>query len=266
MSRAHRLGALATLLALCLSSEVAAHHVVSENGVAWVEPVSVVEVTLQTASFDLGPDWRGQWWTLTPAVEWRLGQRFSLMGRLPIAMILLDDGRGVMGLADAEVSAKGLLWSSAHGGLVLSAGAGAELPTGSTADALGAGHVELTPFIALSTQPWERLILNTLLAERISLEGDQAQSHSGSPLSVHAAHELQVRQSASWVQGPVYGTLGLDKIFVWSDGEPAGPLSARAELGLASPSAWRLSLSFERTIAGQARSLWRSQTSLAWMF
>lgn len=268
MTRAALYTALGALCAMAWSTPAAGHHVVSESGIAWVEPVSVFQVDVQTARFELGPSWRGQWSTLTPSLEWQLHERFSLMGRLPLAMISLDDGRAVAGVADAEVAAKALLWASAHGGLILSAGLGLELPTGSAQDALGAGHVELSPFIALSTQPWSRLILNTLVSERISLEGDAPSSaaHTGSPLSVHAPHELLLRQSVAWLQGPVYAMASVDKIFVWSADEPEGPLSARAELGFAQPGAWRASLAASTPLAGQARQQWSSTLSLAWMF
>jgi len=265
--RASLYTALIALTLLSWTAPARAHHVVSESGIAWVEPVSVFQVDVQTARFDLGGSWRGQWSTLTPSLEWRLHERFSLMGRLPVAMISLDDGRAVAGLADAELAVKYLIWASTHGGVILSAGAGLELPTGSAQDALGAGHFELSPFLALSTQPWSRLILNTLISERVSLEGDEpSPSHTGSPLAVHAAHELLVRQSVAWLEGPVYGTVGVDKIFVWSRDEPAGPLSARAELGFAQSGAWRASLAASLPLAGQARQQWSSTLSLAWIF
>ena len=99
--RASLYTALIALTLLSWTAPARAHHVVSESGIAWVEPVSVFQVDVQTARFDLGGSWRGQWSTLTPSLEWRLHERFSLMGRLPVAMISLDDGRAVAGLADA---------------------------------------------------------------------------------------------------------------------------------------------------------------------
>lgn len=267
MMRAAPYTALITLTLLTWSAPARAHHVVSESGIAWVEPVSVFQVDVQTARFDLGDSWRGQWSTLTPSLELRLHERFSLLAMLPMAWISLDDGRAVAGLADAGLSAKYLIWASPHGGMILSSGLGLELPTGSAQDALGAGHFELAPFIALSTQPWSRLIFNTLISERISLEGDDpTPSHTGSPLAVHSPHELLVRQRVSWLQGAVYGSLGVDKIFVWSEDEPTGPLSASAELGYAQPGAWRASLGATMPLAGQARQQWSSTLSLAWIF
>ena len=255
-----------------------AHHVVSESGVAWVEPVTVAQVDLRAASFDFGPMWRGRWWQLVPSLEVQALERVSLSARAPIAFIEFEDGRAVLGLADMEVAAKGLVWASEHGEWIVSAGLGAELPTGVEEDALGAGHVELAPFVAASAQPIPWLIVNAVASERISLEREGVEvpvsgyvpaGPHGSVLAPHSGHELFGRLTASALRGEsLYVTAGVDGIWMWGGGMNGqrGSLLGRAEVGWAQPGRWRLALGADVPLAGQRRSGPMSRFSAAWMF
>lgn len=52
---------------------------------------------------------------------------------------------------DLAVSGKVSLFQTPHGGQLVAAGLGAELPTGSKARGLGGGHVEMAPFVGISS-------------------------------------------------------------------------------------------------------------------
>ena len=271
--------ALVNLASLGAPGRTRAHHVVSESGVAWVEPVTVAQVDLRAASFDFGPMWRGRWWQLVPSLEVQALERLSVSARAPIAFIEFEDGRAVLGLADMELAAKGLVWASEHGEWIVSAGVGAELPTGVEEDALGAGHVELAPFVAASAQPISWLILNAAVSERISLVGEDGEraptpdyvpaGPHGSVLAPHSDHELFGRLTASALRGEsLYVTAGVDGIWMWSGGMDGqrGSLLGRAEVGWAQPGRWRLALGADVPLAGQRRSGLMSRFSAAWMF
>lgn len=252
-----------------MTSVVQAHHVVSESGIAWVEPMSVGQLDVTSARFDLGPTWQGRWWSVAPMMEASVMPRLSLMARVPLVRIDFDDGRSVMGLGDISTSAKFLCWADEHGKLIVSAGLGLELPTGSAQDALGAGHLEVVPFVAASSQPSRRFILSGLVSERVSF-GEEL-SMGGSPLAVHERHELFTRLMATWTSLTpmgVYGSLGVDNVVIWSaeSDEERGPLTARAELGLASRQSWRLALRSELPVMGQRRHQWLMGLNLAMWF
>lgn len=269
---------LTITVAITLSSAATrAHHVVSDSGIAWVEPLTVVEVDARSASFDFGERWRGRWLKLTPSVEAALGRRFSLGLRAPIAVIQFDDGRGVLGLGDVEASAKALLYSSEHGGLIVSAGLGTELPTGVVEDALGSGHVELTPYITASTQPSARWIISGLASDRFApaLFSDEEEREytepedigpHGSVLSPHSNHELFLRATVTHLFGAnLYWTAGVDHIWVYSQHQ-RGESIARTELGWARAREWRVSLGADAPFRGTRRSGPSVRLSWARMF
>lgn len=255
MTRLHiTLVVITSALACALPRTLCAHHVVSDSGIAWVEPVSVVQLDVTSARFELGETWQGRWWSVAPMVEFAPWSRVSLMVRVPLIDIRFDDGRAVRGVGDLSSSVKALLWSDRHGKLIVSVGLGVELPTGSARDALGAGHVELVPFVTTSSQLSSRFILSTLWSERISL-GDEDATTFGSPLAVHERHELFVRAMATWVSASdlgVYATLGADRVVVWQ-GDERGPLTARMELGHARAKRWRLAARLEAPRRGARR-------------
>lgn len=275
--RALALTALTTISALTMTTTPAqAHHVVSDSGIAWVEPLTVVEVDARSASFDFGERWRGRWLKLTPSVEAAFNERFSLGLRAPIAVIQFDDGRGVLGLGDLEASAKVLLYGSEHGGLIVSAGLGTELPTGVVEDALGSGHVELTPYITASTQPSSRWIISALASDRFApsifaeeeleyTEPEDIGPH-GSVLSPHSDHELFLRGTVTHLfNANLYLTAGVDHIWVYSK-NLQGESVARAELGWARAREWRVSLGADTPLRGTNRSGTSVRLSWARMF
>lgn len=272
-----RRAALAACLIACAWSPAPAraHHVVSESGVAWVEPVSVLEVEASAASFDHGGARRGSWSALTPSLELALDERLSVSARAPVALVMFEDGRGVVGLGDVSLSAKARLYASTHGGFIASAGAGVELPTGVVEDALGGGHVELTPFVAASSQLTSRLLLTGLLSARLSIAGEgpggdvveeTGRLAHGSALSPHAPGELFLRLGVSYVtEGAWYVTAGADAVAPFAD-MTRGPLRARAEVGVLPSEDLRVALGVDAPLYGERRRELGGRLSVAWMW
>jgi hypothetical protein len=248
-----------------------AHHVVSESGIAWVEPVSVVEVDAEASSFDLGPWRRGSWQSVAVTAQYAPLEWFSLSARLPVASVQYEDGRGAMGLADVEVGARIRLFETPHGGIIVSAGVGLELPTGDEATGLGGGHYELSPYVAMSTQPLDWLIVSTLVSARLSLLDDE-DGHSGPPtahgavIAPHAPREVFTRVSAAWVrERALYVSAGLDA--AWMIGAmDQSPWVARAEVGFLGVEGVRVALGVDQTIWGAARHGLKGRLSVAYIF
>lgn len=264
---------LPVLLALLLLYPVEAHthHVVSETGIAWAEPVSVVELDTQAASFDLGAQKRGRWQTMALRMQMAPTNWFSLSLRVPFSAIQFEDGRQALGLGDIETALQVRLFASPHGGLIASAGIGAELPTGVEEDQLGSGHVELTPYIIASTQPLKHLILTTVISYRTAITGetehqDGPRAATGSVLAPHSPRELSTRLDVAWVEEQSwYASAGVEAIFMIAQQQP-NPLHGRLEIGWLPSTRWRLALGFERHLRGEPRMRWKGKMNLAWLF
>ena len=263
------LALLFVLFALVVPRGAWAHHVVSESGIAWVEPVSVASVELTSSTFDFGRRFRGDWQTMTPRLEWAFNERWSASVRTPIAHLHFSDGRRVIGLADIELSGKYRIVATEHGEFILSAGLGTALPTGVEADGLGAGHFEFSPFVTLSSQPASWLILSGLINERLSLAKTdpaiESQGPHGSILAPHAPHEIEARLAATALVGPTYLKAGWDQIFVLAG--QTGPLGAgRLEVGYTERGEFRLSAGAKIPVTGEQRYRWQVTAGAAIFF
>lgn len=250
---------LVLLGGLLWASPGAAHHVVSDSGIAWVEPISVVEVDVEAADFSHGERDEGVWQRIRVTGQWALHERLSVSLQVPWTSVQFADGRGAMGNGDLEVGARVELWGTEHGEFLLSAGVGAELPTGVSQDQLGNGHFELAPFLALSTQWHPNWLGFALLSSRHAITGrdlpvasDERMAH-GSVISPHAMDEGFVRLGLAYVQQDAwYVSGGVDAVLMYQD--PArGPWVGRAEVGVHAQPWWRLSLGADLTMAGEAR-------------
>src|SRR5712692_6152081 len=104
---------LALLFFVLLASRARAHHIVSEYGIAFVEPSSIAEVDTQAAEFRLG-DRSGHWQLVALSLEYAVTPRLSFSGRLPFARIRYDAGSTEYGPGDAEVAAKVGLVATQH--------------------------------------------------------------------------------------------------------------------------------------------------------
>jgi hypothetical protein len=255
---------------------VSAHHVVSEYGIAWTEPVSLVELDVQTAEFDFG-ERRGYWAVTALSLEYAFEERLSGSVRLPFAWIAYADHTDAVGVADIEFGSKVRLVATSHGELILSAGAGIELPTGDVDNGLGSGHFELSPYVSASSAPLNTLVLYALAAERIALGTEETHAeepgqldhdhpHEGSVLNPHQKHELFSRLGAAQIFGPVYVSAGCDVVVVWSGGQTLGPVVLRSEFGWLPHERVRLALGGDVNVAGEERFSWRARMGVAWMF
>jgi hypothetical protein len=266
---ARYLGLIVLLVGLTLPSAAEGHHPVSESGIAWVEPVSTASVGVTASSFDFGGRFRGDWQTVTPRLEWAFAERWSASVRLPIAHLHFADGRRAIGLADIELSGKYRIVATEHGEFILSGGLGTALPTGDRTVGLGAGHVEFSPFLTLSSQPVSWLIFSGLINERLSLGKPEtavdSQGPHGSILSPHASHELEGRLAATALLGPAYLTTGWDQI-VSLTGEMGHLSAARLEVGYAEPGAFRFSAGAKLPLLGQPRYRWQVTAGAALFF
>jgi hypothetical protein len=254
-----------------LSAAARAHHVVSDLGIAPVLPASVAGVSVGTASFDVA-GMRGRWVTVTPQAEVQLGRHLSLLGTVPLARVDYQGGASHNGLGDVGLSAKLRLYASDHGGLLLSAGLGVELPTGDDGNGLGGGHAELAPFAVAASTLWHgggaEWIAYGLGSLRMAL-GAHDHVHNGpagnSMLSPHAQRELFGRLMTALVKGQNYAGAGLESARVLSGGPP-GYLAVRGELGTVMGESLRLFLAVDGTVAGQRRYGLRGQLGSAWLF
>ncbi len=255
---------LALLFFLLLAARARAHHIVSEYGIAFVEPSSIAEVDTQAAEFRLG-DRSGHWQLVALSLEYAVTPRLSFSGRLPFARIRYDAGSTEYGPGDAEVAAKVGLVATQHGGLLLSAGASFELPTGSEKKGLGAGHFEISPFVTASSAPVNNLVLYGVLADRISTGSAEAPGEAhGSVLAPHSDHELTTRLGAAYVRGPAYLSGGIEYVEVFVPSLAAGPLVLRGEFGILFQSELRLAFGFDAPVAGPHRYGWRGRLGIAW--
>jgi hypothetical protein len=246
--------------------------VVSEAGISWVEPVSVVEVSAEASRFDRGNGFSGNWQVLTLAAEWRALDALSLSLRLPMAHLSLDDGRRVIGLSDIELSAKYRVFATPHGGFIASAGVGTALPTGVAADGLGAGHFEISPFVAVSSAPTDWLIVYGAAIDKISLGQnvetmtlDERAGH-GSVIAPHEPHELDTRLGVAMLPADsVYVSARIDHTVVFV-GEERGSTRGRVELGWTRRGKVRVSAAVSDHLMGSRDHMFAAELATAFFF
>lgn len=263
----------ALFLVLAGAKPARAHHVISEHGIAPVAPRTVLSLDAAAASFNVEGH-TGTWEATTPMCELALGQAFSVMAALPVARMAVEGRSEAMGVGDLAVATKVRLHATEHGGLLLSAGVGAELPTGSQAKGLGGGHVELTPFLTASTALPEggfgQWLIYGVVSPRLALgahephAADAAHTH-GSFLAPHAERELYGRLMTALVIERGYVAAGGETSWVWK-GDRAGQVAVRSELGYLATDDLRLFVALDGTVAGERRYGLRGRAGLAWLF
>lgn len=263
---------LLALLAVLLPPTLAsAHHVISDFGLNTVAPRTSVELSAEVTRFEAGGR-DGTWVALAPRLELDVARRVSFFSRLPAAHIRFSDGEERSGVGDTEVGVKAQLVATQHGELIVSAGLGAELPTGDAARGLGGGHVELDPFLGVSSAHGGvlggELVLSGLVAGRLSLASGHA--HGGeAPASILAPHrerELASRLQLSWVRGRGYASLGAEVVTVLSGGDTLGPVTVLSEIGYRAGDHLRIAVGIDAAAAGEARYDARGRTALTWIF
>lgn len=259
-------------LLLLVPASAHAHHVVSTSGIAWVEPLSVAEVELAAAAFDLSPELQGSWQTLAVRGEVAIHDRLSLSARVPWTHVRLVDGRGAVGLGDIEASAKAKLFATEHGGLILSAGLGTGLPTGDPTVGIGSGHTEIAPFVAAATQPISWLVLDAIVAQKWSVGGgnvadeprdDPGEQH-GALIAPHADNETIAQAGVAAVWRSWY--LRTSAMGIVAHRSPMDGLDAALDLGFAVPGRFRVSVGGSVPVTGSRRFDWQSRVAAAFQF
>ncbi len=232
----------------------------------------MIEMDTQLARFHLDEQ-QGTWFVVAPRVEYSVVPSLSFSARIPFAVVHYTDGNTVAGLGDFDVGMKVRLYATEHGEFIASIGLSSEFPTGNSDNGIGNGHFELSPFLALSSQPARFLIFYGIFADRLSLGGEHhhdsgtdghAHAH-GSVIEPHEKHELFGRLGASVVHGPAFLSAGADVIYVISGGEP-GPVVVRAEAGRLFVEKLRVALGIDVPVAGEPRFTWRARLGAAWLF
>jgi hypothetical protein len=251
-------------LLLCIPRLAAAHHVISDYGIAPVEPRSFAEISVETARFDRAGR-AGTFQLLTPSLEYALERRVSLSAQWPLVRVAFEEGATHRGVGDLELGAKVSLYATPHGGLVMAAGMGVELPTGDQDTGLGGGHVEAAPFVALSsavTLPrGHELVFVGLLSDRAALHRHEHADAVGSVVAPHANNELSWRVTVAFTASWFYLSAGMDGVQVL-DGDEEGPWVVRGELGALWNHRVRLAVGLDHTVAGDARFEYRVRVGL----
>lgn len=279
--------AIAFAVALSLSVVVrpaGAHHVVTEAGIAQVEPRNRAQLELSTATFELDSA-SGSWQSLAAWLEWMPLDGAALTLRAPLLRVDYDAGplagRTESGIGDVQLGAKARLIATEHGALLLSAGAALELPTGDADAGLGGGHGGIAPFVLAVSQLDEHWFVTGSLAAGFALSGDPRADHEpyvpddlagaqtrplvateaargevhGAVVAPHTSRELELRLRVVRRFGSVYGSLGADAVQPLV-GDSTGPVAARAELGWTPDGTWRFALSGGRPLYGDHRYEW----------
>lgn len=246
----------------------AAHHVISDYGIAPVEPRSFAGLSVELARFERAFD-QGTFQLVTPSAELAWGGRFSASAELPLARVEWSGGTTACGLGDLELGVKMSLFASHHGGFLLTWGLGVELPTGDAVQGLGAGHVELAPFLAVATTlsllSGHELVIFGLLSDRAGLTHHEHQGEGLSVVAPHADNELFARAAAAYVVSSIYLSVGLDAVHIL-DGHGEGPWVARAELGLLFGRRLRVAVGGDTTVRGDPRFEHRGRLGMGWAF
>lgn len=263
-----------------------AHHVVSQYGIAPAEPLTRASLELQMRrfAFDDGPAGYAQ--VATPRVQYAPVPWLSAVARLPVAGLQYEEAPDRFGIGDLSLGAQVRLYASDHGGLIVSAGLGAELPTGDVEAGLGAGHVELAPFVVVSSSPSDEVVLFGSITEQIALGGnedghgghghehghehahggDASSSVHGAVIAPHAAHETRTRIGAAYVFEPFYASVSNSLVVAWSRDAPVGPYTAGAELGWRALEDLRFALGADLPVVGPDRFQWTTQLAASWTF
>jgi hypothetical protein len=237
-----------------------AHHAVSDFGVAWIEPVRVLELELEWTAFEYG-EVRGDAQQLSLLAEIPLGDLLSISARLPFASVAFAGRERGAGLGDPEVGVKVAVLSD--DALVVSLGAGLELPIGDEDRGLGGGHFELTPFVIGSWAPIERAVILASLQYHVAL-GEEDHHHLAA-LAPHEAHEIGGRLSVAWLEPPGYLLAGVKLSAPLVESELGTAFDGRVEIGAMIFDELRAAIRLDVPISGE-RAPNRASIGVAWLF
>lgn len=304
MTRTHTILAALTMLvgAVLLLSvparDATAHHVVSDYGIAGSEPVSYAQLDLRVRNFDFGADSTAGTAVLAiPRLEWAPVSLFSVGLYLPTGVMELDNGESRRGVGDLGASLRFQLVTTPHGRFLMSGGLGASLPTGLVDAGFGTGHVDLSPFLTVSSAPVGGLILHGSVIQHFSLEGgghgdgngESGDGHShdhhdhdhgssgdkqgaegphGALIAPHETIETRLSMGVSWLfEGPgIFVSAKSGLVAAWSRADVVGPLDLGAEAGWRFLDDFTISAGVDAPVLGPDRFDWRVGMSLRYGF
>lgn len=267
------------------ASTATAHHVVSGYGIAWIEPVSYLELDLQAGFYDHGST-RGAWQLAALRAEHAFHPRLSAYVRAPFGRIDPRDDAPTVGIGDVEVGLRGTIYGSEDGKVVLSGGFGFEMPTGNPGRRFGNGHFELTPFLTLSVAPLRRLAFFSLVSYRTSFGNPWRERHDpatevvwdedgvprfvphthGAVFDPHSKREMFARVGVAYVFDRAYLSAGVDQVIVFDDSAPRGPTVVRGEIGYLPIPRLRIAGGSDVNVAGERRFDVLGRVGVAWLF
>lgn len=216
----------------------------------------------------------GDWQLVAPAFELAVGSRLSFRARLPVARLAFADGTESIGLADASLSARVIVYRTPGDRLVLCAGLAAELPTGDADSGLGGGKVAIQPMIGASTKfalAGGDLTVGAEVSD-LKMLGEIGNppwfaptcgcTIHGSAITPHTSHELAAAPWGSWTRGAWTASARIDVFIPLSGGDPF--VSARAASSFALSRKLSLSAALELPTAGDQRFDWKAGIAASW--
>jgi hypothetical protein len=252
----------------------------------------------EVAEFRLPGRGEGQWHATTLYGEYLFLQRFSVGASLPLAHIRYRDKQRPWGLGDAEFTTRARVLDALGGRLNLLVGLGLEVPTGSTQEGLGDGHVMVSPQIGLIYTARNLFSLALTISDHIGFErkADNVQeqgpanqapanqpmhggSHGSSPsgsiasndkggsvLAPHSEHEMRTQLTAMYQYRSLYGFVSPSAIIQWTAHDAFGPVELSGGLGVMPVPTARLELKVGAPLYGEHRSNWRASLGVEFWF
>ncbi len=272
------------------------HHVVSQYGIAPAEPLTRAKLQLELRQFDFGSEASsGTAVMTTPQIEYAPLPWLSGALRLPVGHVSYESGRTETGIGDLATRLQGRIYATEHGLLMMSAGLGAEFPTGDEAAGLGAGHTELAPYVIVSSSPTDELVFFTSVTQQFSLSslnggghGGHSHDHSyghvhdhshgskgtrsgtssvhGAIVAPHTDHETRSIVGAAYVFDPVYLATRSNIVLSWTREKTFGPVELTGEVGWRALESLSLALAADVPVAGPDRYRWKTRLAASWQF
>jgi hypothetical protein len=235
---------------------------------------------LETGSFTLDLD-GGYWLTACVGAEVALGRRVALTTRLPATFLTRDQGGEAFGLGDADLGVRVLLFEADD--FSLASGLAVEFPIGDRESGIGAGHFELSPYVAAASSI-DAFSFRASLAYRGSIgvhshgddagahsHGDDAVAHSHGAtaeyaLGYHADHEIVASVSGTYTFDVVYLTVGTDVAVALVHSERWGMVRAKADVGFVVDDTWRFNAGVDVPIDPPSGPNWSARVGTDWLF
>lgn len=262
-------GAAAMLTVLLFSAPAAAHHAIQEIGVGHPQPQTFVGVDFAVAGFDLSGQ-RGDYYDLVPNAEYAPWEYLSVGLRLPVYFLELDKQDLRVGIGDLDTVVKLRLYHHPQEKFVLTAGLGGEFPTGDQDRGLGAGDVDLAPFLTAMGMLGP-LMLHGTVGVNVAVVKAGAPSSGVEPtnyVSPHSDFELVYHLGLlHWFYERFFANFVVSLNTVLASENRGDTFTVLVpELGVLATRALQVSVRPEIPVAGDRRFEWKLSLNLLWRF